>query len=356
MSSLTARGLIIWFATIGLLSACNRAVVSPINASPTMVRTSIVVTATPSQTPIPPTVTVTPTPWLEEVKPTVTPLPTLSAEEINVTVVTNEGPPINQHHWNYRNLVEQISRPVKVSHDNGIVDFSIRGYCGDECGFTADLKLQHIADGQLPKFLSYEYKRNDYYSGTEQFQLAEGFVEIESWDVNGIISGRLTNSAGSNLNHPFYFWHDFAKESLFARYQAGAAVTTDALRSALARGSVIEKLDALFVIEQKRVSQPERMQSLVPDLIAAIADTTPIPHNGSNGSHFYYLGNQATFTLSALASLTDGTYFAYREPLTDFTYYASLSDSVETPLPPSAERVVELQANWQAIFDEFEQR
>jgi len=330
------------------LAACHRA--APPTAIPTntIAKTVIVVTATPSPTPIPPTSTVTPTPYLEEVRLTATPLPTLAPEEINVTVVQNEGPEITQHDRSFQHFIETQSQPHQVTQQDEMITFIYAGYCGDECGYKVTLVLRHVGVGQLPEFVAHTYKTSDYYSGQEQYQLAEGLLEIESWDLDGIVSGRVVREDDEHGWPPLAFWHDFSNQSLLSRHLQGEILSAEQLRLTLQGEDSAEKRDALTIISKQRVEQQEEMYLLVPDLIALIGDVTPI------GSEFFYFGNEVTFTLSALASLNDGTYFAYREPLIDYTYYNEPQDSAETPPPPAQERIQALQANWQAVFDAFE--
>ena len=335
----TSRKVISLIGLLILLTACQ-----PVEPERAVIVRQIVVTATPTITPLP---TETATVWLEEVRPTATPLPTPSPGEIKVIVAANKGAAITPVSWHFRNLIAS-SEDITIFENDGLIEMKYEGYCGDECRFTTRLLLKHVADGELPDFVAHTYTSRDYYDGSRQFQLLEGRVEIDEWDLDGVISGRIVRNDDDYHWPSFEFWHDFSAETLAGRHFAGKLVSTDALRTALQTGSPIEKRSAMLIIRQLRIRSTARMFELVPDLIAAIADTTMFDDD-STGTSLQFIGREAIFTLSALASVRDGTYYANRSPLLDYDFFDGSNASVETI--PSPERITEIQANWQALFD-----
>lgn len=284
-------------------------------------------------------------------RPTATPLPTLSAEEISVDVVAWERRPISPLNRHFRYLLESQNRRPKFMVNDDLVTLDFRGHCGDECSYQTTLKLRHTADGSLPEFVYYTHDTSDYYGGQTQFQMAEGTVEIDQWDLNGVISGRVASPEGKYRVPELVFWYDFAQSTMAGKHVAGRVVLSNELEEALRSGSLDDKLLAMLIIEQNRHRETDKMLALVPDLLDLLPDLTSL--DGTGEDDFMFLGNRATFTLSELLSTQDATYFANREPILAYTFYELDKVSAETPLP-SPERIAELQTNWQAFFDSFE--
>lgn len=75
--------------------------------------------------------------------------------------------------------------------------------CGDECSETIQLSLRSRGDGALPAFAGLvRIRRNALPNRRTQETLPVQRVEIQDWDVDGIVSGQIIGP------EPIVFWVD----------------------------------------------------------------------------------------------------------------------------------------------------
>ena len=95
------------------------------------------------------------------------------------------------------------SRRWESRVDGDLVIISARGICGDECGFTYELVLSGLSD-ECPTFHSGRVRRSaggsPAGSSRDTTWATQGVLEIQDWDPERAISGRLD----SEVDFTFY--------------------------------------------------------------------------------------------------------------------------------------------------------
>jgi RNA polymerase sigma factor (sigma-70 family) len=111
------------------------------------------------------------------------------------------------------------------------------------------------------------------------------------------------------------------------------------LREQLKKGTPAEKSDALRVIRQ------DKLTALIPDLIEAIEDPTPLPRDGDTGWGF--VGHQAASVLGEIARSLDGVPVGLGPANRPYERYSFHTDSGEggAKLKESG-RLAEVRKNW----------
>jgi hypothetical protein len=112
--------------------------------------------------------------------------------------------------------VEWLGGPVRpwmarVDHDTVTIERS--GWCGDECGELYRLVMIDMPP-TLPRFVTCTYTATHIFPDelTITDSLATGRIEIQDWDLDGIISGRVRGECLSGDSLSFIFWVNVAVE------------------------------------------------------------------------------------------------------------------------------------------------
>lgn len=98
-------------------------------------------------------------------------------------------------------------RTWQAERDGGLVILTRSDLCGDECNETTKLTLRHRGDGMLPGFVELERIRETLLPESREVEELEvNRVEVQNWNVDGVVSGRVRGEVR------IVFWYAFAGE------------------------------------------------------------------------------------------------------------------------------------------------
>ena len=141
----------------------------------------------------------------------VVPYTNLPEDTVEIVLYTRAPRITEEMSWK----IEWEDGPIKVWSAevvNDTVTIERYSWCGDECGEVFQLLLvdAHLS---LPRFVTCTYTANNFFpeDWTITDSLVAGVVEIQDWDPDGIISGRVQGEWSQGDSLSFIFWVNLAE-------------------------------------------------------------------------------------------------------------------------------------------------